>query len=116
MGAGTRSRPVGFLCHAMITVLTGMLAAMTRSAIRTALVAALAVTVVACANLGVDTREVAPNVRAVLNRDGEVIGYEMFRLDTVGWYEARPTNGDFTLTDIGESRYERDRRREVKQD
>ena len=81
---------------------------------RTLLGLALLATVTACAGVATTYETVAPNVRAEVSAEGEVVSYQAFRGDTRRWYDAQQV-GDtrFILTQRGESRYRRDQWRQT---
>ena len=73
---------------------------------------AMALFLAACAGMADRTEPIGPGVRAVVNVEGEVIGYRAFRQDTRRWYDAELT-GETTavLSQRGQLRYVLDRAR-----
>ena len=75
---------------------------------------ALIGTLAACGNVRGTYRTVAPNVRAGVDANGEIVSYQMFQLDIGRWYDARPTrDGGYALTERGRRRYQNDQWREA---
>ena len=69
----------------------------------------------ACSGSNLSTQPVSSDVRAVVNAEGEVVGYQAFRLDTRRWYEARAGEGTgYALTERGARKYRNDRWRQTR--